>query len=209
MLQKFSKKHIFTLAAAAALVCAVAALCVAFNVSRVQASNVLTFGSVKMCVSEYELDAQGSEIAFDPATETQASSGEISRIVRMQNVGEQPMYVRARLRMVWVGADGCQGDAPGNVVFNVECDGADAPWVRGDDGWYYYRAGSNGVVAPGESTENLLDSLRFVGDYHDAAHGGGFQLKVDAQAVQAANQQNGDAPMSVMDVRGWPEGGMQ
>ena len=83
MLQKFSKKHIFTLAAAAALVCAVAALCVAFNVSRVQASNVLTFGSVKMCVSEYELDAQGSEIAFDPATETQASSGEISRIVRM------------------------------------------------------------------------------------------------------------------------------
>lgn len=119
MLQKFSKKHIFTLAAAAALVCAVAALCVAFNVSRVQANNVLTFGSVKMCVSEYELDAQENEIAFDPATETQASSGEISRIVRMQNVGEQPMYVRARLRMVWVGTDGRQGDASGNVAFNV------------------------------------------------------------------------------------------
>ena len=54
-------------------------------------------------------------------------------------------------------------------------------------------------------TESLMDSLRFVGDYHDAARGGSFRLDIDVQAVQAKNQQTSDTALDVLDVVGWPE----
>ena len=55
-------------------------------------------------------------------------------------------------------------------------------------------------------TESLMDSLRFAGDFHDAARGGSFKLQIDAQAVQAKNQQTtDDAALDVLDVAGWPE----
>lgn len=41
------------------------------------------------------------------------------------------------------------------------------------------------MLDPGAMTESLMDSLRFVGDYHDAARGGSFRLDIDVQAVQA------------------------
>lgn len=50
-----------------------------------------------------------------------------------------------------------------------------------------------------------MDSLRFVGDYHDAARDGSFRLDIDVQAVQAKNQQTNDTVLDVLDVVGWPE----
>ena len=47
-----------------------------------------------------------------------------------------------------------------------------------------------------------MDSLRFVGDYHDAARGGSFKLDIDVQAVQAKNQQTNDSVLDVLDVGG-------
>ncbi len=205
---QLSKKHIFTFAAAAALVLAVASLCVAFTVQRTQADNVLTFGSVKICVSEYELNAQGDEVAFDPAATTRAQSGDISRIVRVQNVGEQPAYVRARLHMNAVSPDGSASDASASVAFHVNCGDANSTWIDGGDGWYYYRGDPSrgGVLAAGETTENLMDSLRFTGDFYEASRGGTFQMNVDVQAVQAKNQQTGSDAIDVLDVQGWPKG---
>lgn len=66
-----------------------------------------------------------------------------------------------------------------------------------------------GVAArsiPGAMTESLMDSLRLVGDYHDAARGGSFRLDIDVQAVQAKNQQASDTVLDVLDVAGWPGG---
>ena len=105
-----------------------------------------------------------------------------------------------------VSPDGKTADA-GNVVRLNLNDSVDAPWVDGGDGWYYYRgtAANGGVVNAGEYTENLLNSVSFVGDYQTAAQGGSFQLVVDAQAVQAKNQQEDGTPLDVLDVAGWPE----
>lgn len=64
---------------------------------------------------------------------------------------------------------------------------------------------AGGVLDPGVMTESLMDSLRFVGDYHDAARGGSFKLDIDVQAVQAKNQQTNDSVLDVLDVAGWPE----
>lgn len=39
--------------------------------------------------------------------------------MRVENVGAEPEYVRARLRMTSVAPDGSSADASGNVAFNV------------------------------------------------------------------------------------------
>ena len=126
--------------------------------------------------------------------------------MRVENVGTQPEYVRARLHMTSVAPDGSSADASGSVAFHVNA-GEGSPWIDGGDGWYYYRglAGRGGTLDPGAMTESLMDSLRFVGDYHDAARGGSFKLDIDVQAVQAKNQQASDTALDVLDVEGWPE----
>lgn len=209
-----NQKRTFNLAALVAL--ALAALLAvfgtaAFTVGAAPADNVITFGSVKMRVCEFTLNDSGSEVPFEASASgdypaTKVSSGAISRIVRVQNAGSEPMYVRVRLAMRSVSPDGKTADA-GNVVRLNLNDSADAPWVDGGDGWYYYRgtAANGGVVNAGEYTENLLNSVSFVGDYQATAQGGSFQLVVDAQAVQAKNQQEDGTPLDVLDVAGWPE----
>lgn len=213
MLNNISNNQKRTLAFAAMALLALACLCgtLAFTVDMVPASNVVSFGSVKVRVCEYALNEQGEEIPFEANEhgdypETKAGGSDISRIVRVENVGAQSEYVRARLRMTSVAPDGSSADATGNVAFHVNA-GEGLPWIDGGDGWYYYRglAGRGGTLGPGAMTESLMDSLCFVGDYHDAARGGTFKLDIDVQAVQAKNQQASDAVLDVLDVEGWPE----
>ena len=206
-----NQKRTLTLAALslAALLCLCGAL--AYTVGTAPADNVINFGSVKVRVCEYTLDGQGREVPFESDVrgeypETKASSDGISRIVRLQNAGAQPEYVRARLSMKAVAPDGFSSDASNNAVFNVH-DDPGAAWVDGGDGWYYYRGSTarGGQLEPGAATENLMESLRFTGDFHDAAHGGRYKLEIEAQAVQAKNQNTDDAALDVLDVAGWPE----
>ena len=91
-----------------------------------------------MRVCEFTLNDSGSEVPFEASASgdypaTKVSSGAISRIVRVQNAGSEPMYVRARLAMRSVSPDGKTADA-GNVVRLNLNDSADAPWVDGGDG---------------------------------------------------------------------------
>lgn len=213
MLNNLSNNQKRTLALAAMALLALACLCgtLAFTVDMVPANNVLSFGSVKVRVCEYTLNEQGEEIPFEADEhgdypDTKAGGSDISRIVRVENAGAQPEYVRARLRMTSVAPDGSSADASGSVAFHVNA-GEGSPWIDGGDGWYYYRglAGRGGTLDPGAMTESLMDSLRFVGDYHDAARGGSFRLDIDVQAVQAKNQQTSDTALDVLDVVGWPE----
>lgn len=206
-----SQKRTLALAVVALVAMLGIAGTLAFTVGMVPADNAISFGSVKVRVCEFVLDEAGNERPFEadangdyPATK--ASAGKISRIVRVQNVGSQPEYVRARLSMKAVASDGREYDAANAATLDTNT-ATGAPWVAGDDGWYYYRGvdGSGGVLQPKGMTENLLNSLNFVGDYYAAAHGGSYRLDVDVQAVQAKNQQIDGTPLDVLDVRGWPE----
>lgn len=152
MLNNLSDNQKRTLALAAMALLALACLCgtLAFTVDMVPANNVLSFGSVKVRVCEYTLNEQGEEIPFEANEhgdypDTKASGSDISRIVRVENAGAQPEYVRARLRMTSVAPDGSSADASGNVAFHVNA-GEGSPWIDGGDGWYYYR-GLAGVAA--------------------------------------------------------------
>ena len=145
MLNNLSDNQKRTLALAAMALLALACLCgtLAFTVDMVPANNVLSFGSVKVRGCEYSLNEQGEEIPFEADErgdypDTKAGGSDISRIVRVENAGAQPEYVRARLRMTSVAPDGSSADASGNVAFNVNA-GEGSPWIDGGDGWYYYR----------------------------------------------------------------------
>ena len=126
MLNNLSDNQKRTLALAVMALLALACLCgtLAFTVDMVPANNVLSFGSVKVRVCEYTLNEQGEEIPFEPNEhgdypDTKAGGSDISRIVRVENVGAQPEYVRARLRMTSVAPDGSRADASGSVAFHV------------------------------------------------------------------------------------------
>ena len=156
MLNNLSDNQKRTLALAAMALLALACLCgtLAFTVDMVPANNVLSFGSVKVRVCEYTLNEQGEEIPFEPNEhgdypDTKAGGSDISRIVRVENVGTQPEYVRARLHMTSVAPDGSSADASGSVAFHVNA-GEGSPWIDGGDGWYYYRglAGRGGTLDP-------------------------------------------------------------
>lgn len=205
------QKRTFALAAFAVLALLGIGGVLAFTVGMAPANNVLTFGSVKVRVCEYVLDSAGNVAPFASNAQgeypdTEVKSGQTSRIVKIQNAGQEPEYVRVRLSVAAVAKDGRSYDASQNVQLNVNV-GNGSPWVDGGDGWYYYRGanGNGGVLESGAQTESLLDSLTFTGDYYAAARGGSFRLNVDAQAVQAKNQQHDDAPLDVLDVAGWPE----
>ena len=183
----------------------------AFTVGMIPADSVISFGSVKVRVCELVLDDSGHEHPFIADSNgdypvTKVSDGQISRIVRVQNAGAQPEYVRARLSVSAVTSDGKTHDAADAVVLNTDT-AAGAAWVAGDDGWYYYRGtdGTGGVLQPNAVTENLVDSLHFTGDYQTSAHGDSYRLDVDVQAVQAKNQSKNGSSLDVLDVRGWPE----
>ena len=185
MLNNLSDNQKRTLALAAIALLALACMCgtLAFTVDMVPANNVLSFGSVKVRVCEYTLNERGEEIPFEANErgdypDTKAGGSDISRIVRVENAGAQPEYVRARLRMTSVAPDGSSADASGSVAFHVNADEG-SPWIDGGDGWYYYR----GL----------------------AGRGGSFKLDIDVQAVQAKNQQTSDTALDVLDVVGWPE----
>lgn len=126
MLNNLSDNQKRTLALTAMALLALACLCgtLAFTVDMVPVNNVLSFGSVKVRVCEYTLNEHGEEIPFEPNEhgdypDTKAGGSDISRIVRVENVGAQPEYVRARLHMTSVAPDGSSADASGSVAFHV------------------------------------------------------------------------------------------
>lgn len=195
------EKRILTLAAAALIALVAIAVSIAFTVRTIDADNMLTFGSVRMQVLEYELDSDGDEIVFDQDTSTKASTSEISRIVRFLNTGSSPQYVRAHIAMKGYTAAGEELSTPAAATFAIN----DDIWTRGDDGWYYYLGTTEdgGIVQAGAETANLITSLRFAsGASGLVGQDGTYKLVVEAQAVQVAN--NGD---SALTAQGWPEDG--
>ena len=104
--------------------------------------------------------------------------------VRVQNTGNVPALIRAKLIVNWL-------DAEGNIVANPT--GVTDPVVYNDSDWtkifedeahekfYYYY---NDYVAAGDYTKNLIDSTIL------ATSGGDYQLQVEviAEAIQATGQ---------------------
>lgn len=95
----------------------------------------------------------------------------------VQNTGTATSYVRVKLVCNWV--DGSNNIVPGDnlpkVMLNTE-----KGWLLGTDGIYYYTK----PVAPGDSTENLLEKpIVEPGDKPDGCR---LEVTVLAESIQAA-----------------------
>lgn len=97
--------------------------------------------------------------------------------IQVENIGTATSYVRVKLVCNWV--DGSNNIVPGDnlpkVMLNTE-----KGWLLGTDGIYYYTK----PVAPGDSTENLLEKpIVEPGDKPDGCR---LEVTVLAESIQAA-----------------------
>ncbi len=110
--------------------------------------------------------------------EEETENGEKSSII-VENTGTATSYVRVKLVMNWVSEDGktISGEP---VKIDVEYD--KDKWFLGTDGIYYYKT----PVAPGNSTDNLLQKDKPITEPTDKPDGCHLEVTVLAESIQAA-----------------------
>lgn len=166
-------------------------------VRRTRADNVLSFGGVAIRLNETMLDAAGDEVPVPAGAEVIAQDGPNSRIVRVENVGDHPAFVRVRLRMTGTDAAGAVLSADDIVTYRRDGVAATDAWIE-RDGWYYYAY----ALEPGQTTPALIDGMQLdAADAADRFAGGTLVLDIDAAAVQSENN-----AASACDAEGWPQG---
>lgn len=118
---------------------------------------------------------------FDPVVVTcqveEEFDGAVKKNVTIRNTGDINGFIRAKLVINWV-------DADGKVLPNAPVEGTDYTvewgsnlWVKGSDGFLYHSR----AVAPGSVTSHLLNSLTVV----TAPAGCTLQVQIVATAIQA------------------------
>lgn len=192
-----------------------------------QADNIMSFGNVKIQVSETEWSPAAGEDgtgAWIDVTDKAINSryGKAERRVQFTNVGNHPIFVRAKLGMVAVGVgeDGAsvETDVPEeNLSYTLNTNPpaggeftigwtAGNPAVEEQAGWYYYGA----ILKPGETTEPLITAIEME-DYNElASTSDSFKFHVLGQGVQSEHQVDGATGTPIenaVDARGWPDPG--
>lgn len=166
-------------------------------VRRTRADNVLSFGGVTIRLNETMLDAEGEEVPVPAGAEVIARDAASSRIVRVENVGDHPAYVRVRLRMTGTDASGAVLPADDIVTYRRDGVAASDAWIE-QGGWYYYAR----ALEPGQTTPALIDGVQLdAAAAADRFGGGTLTLDIDAGAVQSENN-----AASACDAEGWPQG---
>lgn len=176
------------------LVLGLASVTIAFTTRQATANNVLTFGNLKLALRQTTLSPTGEEIPYNEQESFNITThNTVSRIVRVENVGDHPMYVRIALSMNGTRADGTAFDTDDLVQYNIN----DTDWVY-RDGWYYYRH----ALEAQQTTRPLLTEVEFDGNGVITAGGpdSSMDLQIDAQAVQSENN-----AAAVLDASGWPQ----
>lgn len=167
----------------------------AFFSTSIDTNNLITFGNLGLQINETVLDTSGRELVYTGEGRMKLDAGNhVSRIIRLENTGNEPMYVRASIEMTGTDMNGKPLVATGEVsdfALNEE------DWSY-KEGWYYY----NKVLEPGAESEVLMTGVSFdIAEISERYCGGDFTLDVSAQGVQSKN--NGDG--NVLLVKGWPE----
>ena len=140
-------------------------LSAAYLMTRGSVDNAFVLGTVAPSVVE----------TFDPATGVKEN-------VSVKNNGNAPVYIRALVLVTWQDKQGSTMLSPlPEIGTDYEITGAEADWIEGSDGYFYYTQ----PVQPGQSTAQLVQKLT------DKNSNAERQLSVDiiAQAVQAAPAQ--------------------
>ena len=180
-----AKFRLLLIALAAIVVTVLTQPTLAFYTKLGIATNVVTSGGVQLKIIEKTAD--GSDFPTEGVT---VIPGDIvSKRVSVQNVCDQPFYLRLKL----------VSSSTNEELTPEECMKLDIDTVHWtyQDGYYYY----NTILNPAETTPALFTQVEIVGSKIDQSHTGSLlRLVVNAYAVQSAN----NPAEHPWDASGWP-----
>lgn len=164
---------------------------VAYFTAEDTATNVITAGNVDISLKETAIPENGGDpVPFEDVFGVMPGS-EVSKIVEVENTGDNPAYIRICLEKELALAEGKTGEIDLSLMvidLNTE------NWTE-KDGYYYY----NTALDAGKTTEPLFTTVRFSKDMDNRYQNSKATMKVFAEATQAEN--NGD---SALEASGWP-----
>ena len=153
---------------------------VAYFTASAKAVNVITSGNIKIAIVERQLDADGELVAYPDEPVAVMPGAEVSKIVTIRNEAEYEAWVRAKVAIAVLDADGEPLAVP-DVLITLG--GTDAAWKE-KDGFYYYTK----PLAGKAETESLLETVAFDAEAMDNAYQGcTVTVSVSAQALQVKN----------------------
>lgn len=190
------KKRLFSLAVIVICLSIAGAGTLAYFSDQTVAHNVITSGNIKIDLLEWQEGPDGwvsypkEEISVMPGTS-------VSKIVQVENVGNNEAWIRVKVDKTITKADGETGDAELLEIRYKEEDAYNRQdWELKDDGYYYYKE----KLLPAQKTGVLFDTVIFDPDMDNAYQNSTAQVSVYAQATQVAN--NGER---AQDAQGWPQ----
>ncbi len=165
---------------------------VAFITMKIDAKNIITFGSIKMELIETTLNKDNTEIKIENDDTIDITNiSELSRVIRVKNLGKHDFFTRISLNLIGIDKDNVEFNASKYINYDINS----TEWVY-KDGWYYYKK----IVTRDETTNGLLTNIRFdVNSITLNYPNGKFKLDIKAEAVQAENNSK-----DVLEVMGWP-----
>lgn len=176
------------MALAVLLLSIVGSVTLAYTTVEAEATNVITSGGVDITL--HEEGDHGKP--FPPGGIRGVTPGQrYTKIVRVENSGQHPAWICARVAVQVELADGSRGD---NGCVSLDFNRKD--WAQGADGLYYYRK----PLAPGALTEPLFTQVCFDKGMDNRYQGSTVTVPVEALATQSEN--NG---RSIWEAKGWPE----
>ena len=161
--------------------------------------NRIASGTLEVELIEMQNTDQG-QIAYVNPVEIMPGT-EVSKIVKVQNTGSLPMYVRIKIEKSINKPENELPDGWRDLIecnFNLDDESTvgvkEGLWTY-RDGYYYY----NEPLKPGKTTVPLFDAVSFSADMGNEFTNSTILFTVSCQATQA----NGNAD-TAMDAIGWP-----
>jgi len=165
-----------------------------------KAHNVITTGGIDIEIEETmrRLDGTITDFPADGIHNAEPG-GTYSKIVKVENVGTNTAWVRARFDVEVISAEGTPlipvEYISGTGYPLIRIDVLDG-WLDGGDGYHYYQY----PLKPGEKTSPLFEHVRYDWRMGNAYQGSTTNIIIYAQGVQTDNNKP-----NVLDALGWPQ----
>lgn len=165
---------------------------VAYFTTENTARNAIAAGNIKIELQEKMISSDGEQIVpFENQLDVMPGCT-VSKIVQIENAGGQSAWIRVSIEKVIELAENTEEEVDLSLVsYQINT----AFWTE-KDGYYYY----NEPLAPGKTTEPILEAVSFSGKMSNIYQNGKAILTVKAYATQTAH--NGT---SATDADGWPQ----
>lgn len=190
------KKKLFALSALIAALAIIGTGTLAYFTTKAVAHNVITTGEIDIALKE-TMKEGNSEVEYpeDPVGGIMPGK-DVSKIVRIENVGTNPAWVRIKVDVSVKDTDGEELNAD-RLSINYHILDEDK-WTYAD-GYYYYED----VLVPGAETTPLFDTVRFETSMDNDYQNASISINVNAHGIQ---YENNDIPAGgdITDV--WPSG---